>query len=79
LLLLAGVDSMALRYPLALAGAYTFFLCLLWLWVSTKADDYFDLPTLRVRSLKRMNLPRPSSPLFSLVGWRAHRFTGTSR
>ena len=46
LLLRAGIDSMALRYPLALNGGYTFFLFLLWLWIRTKADDYVDVPDL---------------------------------
>ena len=46
LLLHAGVDGMALRYPLALTAAYAFFLFLLWLWLHTKADDYADLPDL---------------------------------
>ena len=45
-LLHAGVESMALRYPLALVGAYVFFLFLLWLWLRTQADDYLDLPDL---------------------------------
>lgn len=35
-----GVDSMALRYPIALGCAYLFFLFLIWLWLRTKADDY---------------------------------------
>ena len=35
-----GVDSMALRYPVALACAYLFFLFLIWLWLRTKSDDY---------------------------------------
>jgi hypothetical protein len=39
-----GVDSMALRYPLALACAYLFFLFLIWLWLRTNADDYLDTP-----------------------------------
>ncbi len=42
LLLRAGVESMALRYPLALAGAYIFFLFLLWLWLRAKASDWID-------------------------------------
>lgn len=46
LLLRAGIDRMALRYPLALAGAYAVFLFLLWLWIRTQADDYLDLPDL---------------------------------
>lgn len=47
-LLQAGVDSMALRYPMALALAYGFFLFLIWLWLRTRADDWLsagDLPT----------------------------------
>ena len=39
-----GVDSMALRYPIALALAYLFFLFLIWLWLRTKAQDYLDAP-----------------------------------
>jgi len=42
LLLRAGMHSMVLRYPLALAGAYAVFLLLLWLWLRTKASDYAD-------------------------------------
>jgi hypothetical protein len=42
LLLLAGVETMVLRYPLALAGAYLFFLFLLWLWLRTQAGDHAD-------------------------------------
>jgi len=44
LLLRAGVEGMALRYPLALAGAYAVFLFLLWLWLRTQASDYGDVP-----------------------------------
>lgn len=43
-LLQAGVERMALRYPLALAVAYGVFLLLLWLWLRTKAEDWMDLP-----------------------------------
>lgn len=39
-----GVDSMAVRYPLALAIAYLFFLFLIWLWLRTNAEDYVDVP-----------------------------------
>lgn len=41
-LLHAGVTRMALRYPLAMVGAYVAFLLLLWLWLRTRADDYGD-------------------------------------
>lgn len=44
LLLHAGLDSMTLRYPLALLMAYGVFLLLLWLWLRTKAEDWTDLP-----------------------------------
>ena len=43
-LLRAGVDSMFLRYPLSVGGAYLVFLLLLWLWLRTKASDYIDAP-----------------------------------
>lgn len=46
LLLHLGVDTMALRYPLALACAYGFFLFLIWLWLRTNAQDYLDAPDL---------------------------------
>lgn len=39
----AGMDSMVVRYPLALAGAYLVFLFLLWLWLRTNASDYTSL------------------------------------
>ena len=54
LLLRAGVDSMVVRYPLALAFAYLVFLFLLWLWLRTKSEDYLDVPDLS-------NLPGPGS------------------
>jgi hypothetical protein len=41
-----GLDSMALRYPLALVVSYLFFLILLWLWLRTKASDYLEVPDL---------------------------------
>lgn len=43
-LLRLGLESMALRYPVALFFAYGFFLFLLWLWLRTNADDYADVP-----------------------------------
>jgi hypothetical protein len=56
LLLHAGMANMALRYPLALVAAYGVFLGLLWLWLRTKVDDYFDLPD------DAVNLGFPSGP-----------------
>lgn len=46
ILLRAGVDSMMVRYPLALVFAYLIFLLLLWLWLRTKPEDYLDVPDL---------------------------------
>ena len=46
LLLHQGVESMSLRYPLALACAYAMFLFLIWLWLRTNAEDYIELPDL---------------------------------
>lgn len=42
-LLRLGVDSMAVRYPLAVTVAYGVFLLLLWLWLRTKAEDYSEV------------------------------------
>ncbi|MCC2956953.1 hypothetical protein LK542_15145 [Massilia sp. IC2-477] len=39
----AGIDTMALRYLLAMGVAYIAFLLLLWLWLRTSAADYLDL------------------------------------
>ena len=44
LLLQAGLQTMWLRYPLALGAAYLVFLALLWLWLRTNAQDYIDAP-----------------------------------
>jgi hypothetical protein len=44
LLLQAGLQTMWLRYPLALGAAYLVFLALLWLWLRTSALDYIDAP-----------------------------------
>jgi H+/Cl- antiporter ClcA len=42
-----GIDSIALRYPLALAIAYGVFLLLLWLWLRLRPDDRtLDVPDL---------------------------------
>lgn len=43
LMLLGGVDGMALRYVLAIGVAYAVFMLLLWIWLRTNADDYADL------------------------------------
>lgn len=43
-MLAAGIDSMALRYLLAMGAAYVAFLLLLWLWLRTSAADYIDVP-----------------------------------
>lgn len=42
-MLAAGVDTMALRYTLAMGVAYLAFLLLLWLWLRTSAADYLDV------------------------------------
>ncbi|MET0226967.1 MAG: hypothetical protein ABW187_11035 [Dokdonella sp.] len=44
LLLRQGIESIALRYPLALCVAYMAFLLLLWAWLRSRPDDYFDAP-----------------------------------
>ncbi|WP_372659005.1 hypothetical protein [Hydrogenophaga sp.] len=41
-----GVESMALRYPLAVGLAYAMFLFLVWLWLRTNREDYADVPDL---------------------------------
>jgi hypothetical protein len=41
-MLAAGVESMALRYLLAMGVAYIVFLLLLWLWLRASALDYVD-------------------------------------
>ncbi|WP_323144351.1 hypothetical protein [Massilia phyllosphaerae] len=41
-MLAAGIDTMALRYLLAMGLAYIVFLSLLWLWLRTSAADYVD-------------------------------------
>jgi len=42
-MLAAGIETMALRYTLAMGVAYIVFLLLLWLWLRTSAADYVDL------------------------------------
>lgn len=41
-----GLDTMAVRYPLALGAAYLFFLLLIWLWLRTGASDQLDIPNI---------------------------------
>lgn len=41
-LLHAGTQSMAVRYPLSVGGAYLAFFLLLWLWLRSSASDYID-------------------------------------
>lgn len=41
-MLAAGIDTMAVRYTLAMGVAYIVFLLLLWLWLRTSAGDYLD-------------------------------------
>lgn len=43
LMLKAGVESMVLRYPLALLAAYAVFMLLMWIWLRTSSKDYDDL------------------------------------
>ena len=43
LMLLAGIDDMVVRYPLAVGCAYLVFLLLLWLWLRTHAADWIDI------------------------------------
>lgn len=44
LLLHAGFVEMWLRYLVSFGVAYLMFLFLLWLWLTTRAEDYTDLP-----------------------------------
>lgn len=46
LLLRSGIDSMGLRYGLAVAIAYLVFLALLWIWLRTDSNDYIDFPNM---------------------------------
>ena len=39
-----GLETMWLRYLIAIGVAYIVFLGLLWLWLRTKAEDYIDIP-----------------------------------
>ena len=46
ILLHTGMDSMTVRYPLAVGIAYLGFLGLLWAWLRTRAEDWSDVPDL---------------------------------
>lgn len=60
LLLHAGMDGMAWRYPVALGLAYLFFLFLLWLWLRGMADDTADIVDLATSlPMPQGNLPSP--------------------
>lgn len=43
LMLKAGVESMVLRYPLALLIAYAGFMLMMWLWLRTSSEDYDEV------------------------------------
>lgn len=43
-MLQGGLESIALRYPLALCVAYVAFLVQLWIWLRSRPDDYLDTP-----------------------------------
>jgi len=43
-LLRFGLEQMSVRYATACVVAYLAFLCLLWLWMRTRSEDYVDLP-----------------------------------
>lgn len=79
LLLYLGMGQMALRYPLALGGAYLVFLGLLWLWLRTQAQDYEDLPDVLDLGLPGINgvdtvplSPMPSGRGGDFAGGGAH-------
>ncbi|UVW28398.1 hypothetical protein [Massilia sp. H6] len=42
-MLAAGIDTMALRYALAMGVAYIVFLLLLWIWLRASAADFLEL------------------------------------
>jgi hypothetical protein len=56
MLLHADVDSMLVRYPLAIAITYPFFVLFLWLWCMRV--DWFDVPS-NVNPADFVNAPRP--------------------
>ena len=42
-MLMGGIETMALRYTLAMGVAYLIFLMLLWIWLHSSASDYLDV------------------------------------
>jgi hypothetical protein len=68
LLLQAGLDSMALRYPLALLGSYAVFLLLLWLWLRTQAADWPNIPDPGIELTLPTGPSGPSAPAWSSGG-----------
>ena len=44
LMLRGGLDTMALRYPLAVVVSYGMFLLLLWAWLRTTSREWIDVP-----------------------------------
>lgn len=42
-MLVGGIETMALRYLLAMGVAYLVFLALLWIWLHSSASDYLDV------------------------------------
>ena len=60
-LLQMGLDTMALRYPVAVLLAYLFFLLLVWLWLRTRVVDYADLT---------LDVPLPG-PRGATAPWRS--------
>ncbi len=69
-----GLDSMALRYPLALGLAYLCFLVMLWLWLRTSARDYVDIPDLS--GIGALPLPTPGGGLPGFAGGGGGDFAG---
>lgn len=72
LLLHLGVGQMAVRYPLALAGAYACFLGMLWIWLRTKTNNFTEIPEL---SSAANSVPAPiASPSVPLAQVPANQF-----
>lgn len=64
-LLRLGLDSMAIRYPLATGVAYIGFLGLIWLWLRSNASDYTDVVDLSSDLLMQVPDAGHSGGLFS--------------